>query len=113
MKVRGLRNRAKLAARYTYRTVIPYARLDRRSYGGMHAITFNVIAEYADGCYRLEHESVTDGYGRPVGTPKVIAKPAEDPEGPDGWLRRYFVRQGMSREAYDLITGKGESVDAT
>lgn len=62
MKVRGWRNKAKLAARHTYRTVIPYARPTPIADG----VTFVAITGPEPGAVRLEFTRTVDGFGRRV-----------------------------------------------
>ncbi len=73
MKVRGRRNKAKLAARHTTLTVVPHARPERIATG----YRFTALTSPEPGALRLEFKTVTDGYGRRVGVPQMqsIAPP--------------------------------------
>ena len=76
MRVRGRRNRAKLAARRATVAVIPMMRLCQSS---PHEIGLVAVTTWEPGTYRLEHKTVRDGYGRVIGTPKATATPVPDP----------------------------------
>lgn len=91
MKVRGHRNRAKLAARLTHHIVIPYAVLVAHA---DRTYTFEAVPIWQIGAHRIEHTSVRDGYGRVVaGSARGQAIAAEPPKRPtDRWSMSFDVK---------------------
>ncbi len=104
MKVRGRRNKAKLAARHRYIRFFPHVAMtvaeDRRT------ARFDVIAGWRPGCQRLEITTVTDGYGRtiPSTPPHTVIRPAPRPE--PQFTMEFEVENRMSAETWDLLTGR-------
>ncbi|MCJ1709275.1 hypothetical protein [Microbacterium sp. VKM Ac-2923] len=76
MRVRGRRNRAKLAARYTDR-VVQYAVVGNACPESGRVEFITVPAERAT--HRLVHSQTRDGFGRIVPTPKPATKSTPKP----------------------------------
>lgn len=70
MKVRGRRNKAKLAARHVHAGRIPYARPIQTDSG----YSFVAIDGPEPGAVSVHYRSVTDGFGR-----KVKERPTDEP----------------------------------
>lgn len=105
MKVRGHRNRAKLAARIVTAGHIPYARPVRTSTG----YEFVVLGGPEPGAVSVSYRKVTDGFGRrlaerPTDEPALV-KPARI--GATSWLfSTPVVADPTQPSIWDLLTGE-------
>lgn len=63
MKIRGHRRRALAAARRTFVTVVPFARVSVSANG---EVTAFALSRFEPGAMRLEHKVTVDGFGRSV-----------------------------------------------
>jgi hypothetical protein len=110
MKVRGRRNRAKLAARHTTRQIM-HVKLGDPTDGRMpvHA------APPGEATHMIVVNGPTrDGYGRIVPTPAPRPVLAPRRAGKSSWSMGFTLKSDVDADAlYDLLTGKGESVNAT
>lgn len=105
MKVRGRRNKAKLAERRVHRTVFPHVAMTQVS---PNKARFDVIAEWQPGCQRLEIDNVTDGWGRDIsGTlPRMVLRPAEAPRREPSFSIKFQLENTMSDDLRDLLFGE-------
>lgn len=112
MRVRGPRNRRKLALRRERRTVIPYAMLVARGPGNY---VLEAVPEWRAGAVRVVHSVTQDGYGRAVpGTFRGRAERADPPRPPVGSMSFDFNVKGHAPSAlFDLLTGRRPRADAT
>ncbi len=106
MRVRGARNRQKVALRRETKTVLPFARLIQSN---PFSIEFSALAAWEPGAYRLESSVFHDGYGRQVGSAKVIAAPAPVPDGIDKMDALLYALIGVKRPS----PAEGDPPDAT
>lgn len=104
MKVRGRRNRAKLAARHQHLTVIPYARPVPIPTG----YRFEALAGPEPGAMELRFSSVIDGFGRSIGRPQdAEIRWAEPPKPkPTFSFSTTFKVGGDSSRLMDTLLGK-------
>lgn len=106
MKVRGRRNKAKLAVRRLYRTVFPHVALVVAPDG--YSARASVLSAWEPGCQRLEIDTITDGWGRPVpgATPQSVIRPAERPRPEPTFSMQFKVENTMSDELWDMLFGR-------
>ena len=112
MRVRGSRNRLKLAARREHRTIIPYAVPVVRGPG--HYV-LEAVSGWQEGAVRVVHSVIRDGFGRVVpGTARGCAERVEPPPPPPGSMTFGFTVDSPDPGGlFDLLTGRGASADAT
>lgn len=100
MKVRGRRNKAKLAARHTTLTVIPHARPERTATG----YTLTALVSPEANAVRLEFTTVVDGYGRrlkPLSVQSIApVKPKPKPQFSVSFKAAHRMADGI----WDLLT---------
>lgn len=90
MKVRGKRNRAKLAARYSHRTVLPAMTVVGFD-PATGAVTFATTPPAGRATHALVLNGPTrDGYGRVI--PRPAAPPVKRPDKPS-WSLDFTVKQ--------------------
>lgn len=102
MKVRGWRNKAKLAARHTNLTVIPYARPVRTATG----YTFTALTAPEADAVRLEFSAVFDGYGRRLKPLSVQSIAPVQPNPEPQFSVRFKVENRMGDGLWDLLAGR-------
>jgi hypothetical protein len=118
MKVRGRRNRAKVAARHATRLILHHVVAEFDPATG--ATTFRT-GKPGEATHSIAVNGPTrDGYGRIVPTPAprhVVAPRRAGKSTASSWSMGFsFKTEGDAASAkglHDLLTGKGESVDAT
>lgn len=105
MKVRGRRNKAKLAERRVHRTVFPHVAMTQVS---PNKARFDVIAEWQQGCQRLEIDNVTDGWGRdvPGALPRMVLRPAEAPRREPSFSMKFKLEGGAGDRLRELLFGE-------
>lgn len=101
MKVRGRRNRAKLAMRRKHRTVLPHVTMVRVS---ANKTRFDAIAKWEPGCFRLEIDRVTDGWGRAIERERIYLSPAPRPA--PTFSMQFKLENPMSDELRALLYGE-------
>lgn len=105
MKVRGRRNRAKLAARHEHLLVIPHARAVPTATG----YRFFALAGPEPGAVMLKSRTVVDGYGRTVRDPDPAPrKPDPAPESAPFQTKFSFSAKvsGDTSAIADLLFGR-------
>jgi hypothetical protein len=110
MKVRGRRNRAKLAARHATRLILHHVVAVFDPTTG--AMTFRT-GKPGEATHSIAVNGPTrDGFGRivPSPAPRPIMRPRR--AGKTTWSLS-FKTEGDASALHDLLTGKGASVDAT
>ena len=104
MKVRGHRNRAKLAARIVTAGCIPYARPVRTSTG----YEFVVLGGPEPGAVSVRYRKVTDGFGRRLAErptdPPALIEPAR--VGATSWSFSTKLAGGDASALWNLLVGK-------
>ena len=106
MKVRGHRNKAKLAARHRQLIVIPYARPVHIPSG----IRYEALTASEPGAMELRFSTVTDGFGRTAGSPHLDKLEWAEPPKPKPTysFSTTFKVEGDSTRLIDMLTGGGD-----
>lgn len=106
MKVRGRRNKEKTAARHRFRTVLPHATMTQES---PNKARFDAIVEWQPGCFRIEIDRVSDGWGREVEPQRIRALPAPEPRPEPTFSMQFKVENRMSDEIWSKLFGERAS----
>jgi hypothetical protein len=101
MKVRGHRNKAKLAARIESRSVFPHATVTRTA-DGRYTVRAQAGPIAGVLMHRIEYSEWRDGYGRHVPAPRPKPKPKPKPQFSMSFS---FKQTAEQRAALDSIFG--------
>lgn len=105
MKVRGRRNKVKLAARHTHAMVMPLARVTRGQ--DAHTYTFTPITEVESGAVSIRSSVTVDGYGRQIdGVDSIESVP--EPPSKTAFSMSFQVGQIEYDRLHRLLFGGGE-----
>ena len=115
MKVRGRRNRAKLAARYTTQ-IVRFVVIGNACPESGRVELVSVPPERAT--HRIVQSQTRDGFGRIVPKPKSATTPASKPPPSSAFptprrvTLNFAMGPGAAREIFDSILGRAASRDA-
>lgn len=110
MKVRGRRNRAKLAARHEHVVVVPHARVVPT----LNGYRFFALAGPEPGSVMLKSRTVVDGYGRTVRDPDPAPQPPEPESDRSSFRTKFSFSAKLSGDLAGLRDALfGEARDGT